>query len=54
MPAVPLPRVNDSTAFNARVIDGTMEKLNGWWSQPPAPADRAAAALSGSASSRST
>ena len=36
VPAVPLPRVNDSAVFNARVIDSTMEKLNDWWSQQAA------------------
>jgi hypothetical protein len=47
VPAAPLPRVNDSAAFNARLIDGAMETLNDWWSQQLASADRTAAPLSG-------
>lgn len=35
VPAAPLPCVNDSAAFNARVIASAMEKLNDWWSQQP-------------------
>lgn len=43
VPAAPLPCVNDSGSFNARVIDGAMQKLTGWWSRqphlaPPGPA----------------
>ena len=47
VPAVPLPRVNDSAAFNAGLVASAMEKLNDWWSQQPATADRAAATLAG-------
>jgi hypothetical protein len=51
VPAAPLPHVNDSAAFNAGLIASAMEKLNEWWSQQPAPADRTAAtvAMRGSA-----
>jgi hypothetical protein len=45
VPAAPLPRVNDSAAFNAGLITSAMEKLNDWWSQQPAAADRTAATL---------
>lgn len=37
VPAAPLPRANDSAAFNARLVASTLEKLNEWWSQQPAP-----------------
>jgi hypothetical protein len=47
VPAVPLPRVNDSAAFNARLIDSTMGKLNEWWSQQARLADRATPTLPG-------
>src|ERR1700733_15064376 len=33
VPAAPLPRVNDSAAFNAALTVSAMEKLNDWWSQ---------------------
>lgn len=36
-PAAPLPRVNDSAGFNARVIAAAMQKLTAWWSQQPQP-----------------
>lgn len=54
VPAAPLPHVNDSAAFNARLIAGAMEKLGDWWSQQPAPAERTAATLSGAVSSRTS
>lgn len=40
VPAAPLPCVNDTATFNAAVVAGAMEKLNDWWFQRPAPADR--------------
>lgn len=46
VPAVPLPRVNDSATFNAAVVAGAMDKLNDWWSQQPAPGDRPDVTLS--------
>ena len=52
VPAAPLPRVNDSAAFNARLITGAMDTLNDWWSaaspRPRTAATPAAAALSSS------
>jgi hypothetical protein len=54
VPAAPLPRVNDSTAFNARLIDGAMEKLNDWWSQEPASVDLIAPTPAGAVSSRAS
>jgi hypothetical protein len=33
VPAVPLPRVNDSGSFNAMVIGSAMQKLTACWSQ---------------------
>jgi Sulfotransferase domain len=45
VPAAPLPRVNDTAAFNDRLIAGAMEKLNEWWSKQPAPAEVTAATL---------
>jgi hypothetical protein len=47
VPAAPLPHVNDSAAFNDRLIGGAIEKLNDWWSQQSAPADRRTATLAG-------
>ncbi len=47
VPAAPLPRVNDSAAFNARLIAGAMETLNDWWSQQLAPAARTAETMAG-------
>jgi hypothetical protein len=47
VPAAPLPRANDSAAFNARLIAGAMETLNDWWSRQAAPANRTAAPLAG-------
>jgi Sulfotransferase domain len=52
-PAAPLPRVNDSAAFNVRLIAGAMETLNDWWSQQPVPADPAAAPLAAESGSSS-
>jgi hypothetical protein len=54
VPAAPLPCVNDSAAFNAGLVASAMEKLNDWWSQQPDPADRTAATLPGSVSSRTS
>jgi hypothetical protein len=45
VPAAPLPHVNDSAAFNARLIGGAMEKLNDWWSQQQDPAGHTAGTL---------
>jgi hypothetical protein len=45
VPAAPLPHVNDSATFNARLIAEAMEKLNDWWSQQLAPADCTAATM---------
>jgi hypothetical protein len=47
LPAAALPHVNDSAAFNARLIADAMEQLNDWWSRQPASADRTAATLAG-------
>lgn len=33
VPTAPLPCVNDSAAFNVRLIAGAMETLNDWWSR---------------------
>jgi len=54
VPAAPLPHVNDSAAFNARLIAEAMEKLNDWWAQQPAPADRTAAPLAGAVTPRTS
>jgi hypothetical protein len=37
VPAAPLPHVNDSADFAARVIASSMEKLTDWWTRQPAP-----------------
>ncbi len=50
VPAAPLPCVNDSAAFNVRLIAGAMETLNAWWSQELALPGRTAATVSPQAS----
>ena len=46
VPAAPLPCVNDSAAFNVRLIAGAMETLDHWWSQQLALPGRTAATVS--------
>jgi hypothetical protein len=36
-PAAPLPRVNDSSSFNAMISASAMQKLTAWWSRQPDP-----------------
>lgn len=50
VPAAPLPHVNDSAAFNVRLIAGAMETLNDWWSRQLTLADRTAATPPGAVS----
>ncbi len=37
VPDAPMPRVNDSTEFKARVIDMSLRRVQGWWDEQAGP-----------------